>query len=288
MIARLFSILSRLSLASLHRIGWAAGWITYGASPTYRRRLRANLVQAFGEPLPHGLLGAAVAGAGRQVFELPWVWLRPRDQVMARVAAVSGWQHVESAWQAGRGILFLTPHLGCFEIAAQYYAARRPITVLYRPPKRRGLQVLVEHARAGGGAIELAPADMAGVRRLIRALRAHEAADILPDQVPARGEGAWLPFFGRPAYTMTLAARLSAMAGCVTILAWAERLDHGRGYHLHLSLPQSPLEGDTEQRAAAINRELEGLIRCCPEQYLWGYNRYKRPAGAPPAEQETQ
>lgn len=277
-----------LPLATLHRVGWLAGWFTYAASPTYRRRLRANLVQAFGDPLPAGVLAAAVAGAGRQAFELPWVWLRPREQVLSRVVAVSGWQHVEDAWREKRAILFLTPHLGCFEIAAQYYAARRPITVLYRPPKRAALQALVERARAAGGAIELAPADTGGVRRLIRALRGGHAAGILPDQVPARGEGSWLPFFGRPAYTMTLAARLSSVADCQTILAWAERLERGRGYHLHLSLPQHPLGGDAEDRAAAINRELEALIRCCPGQYLWGYNRYKRPAGAPAAEFERR
>ncbi len=287
MIARLFRLLSGLSLATLHRLGWAAGWITYVASPTYRRRLRANLVQALGTPLPRGALAAAVAGAGRQAFELPWVWLRPREEVLARVVQVSGWEHVEAAWAAGKGILFLTPHLGCFEITAQYYAARRPITVLYRPPKRRELQPLIESGRSAGRGVELAPADLSGVRRLIKALRGRKAVGILPDQVPARGEGIWAPFFDRPAYTMTLAARLSAMSSCELILAWAERLDAGRGYHLHLSLPSRALEGDTEARAAAINAELEGLIRLRPDQYLWGYNRYKKPSGVPPAGPET-
>ena len=60
------------------------------------------------------------------------------------------------------------------------------------------------------------------------------------------------------------------------------RLPQGRGYHLHLQAPSQPLTGDTEARAVQINRELETLIRQCPSQYLWGYNRYKRPAGAPP------
>jgi len=207
--------------------------------------------------------------------------------VLAQVVQVSGWEHVEAAWAAGKGILFLTPHLGCFEITAQYYAARRPITVLYRPPKRRELQPLIESGRSAGQGVELAPADLSGVRRLIKALRSRKAVGMLPDQVPARGEGVWVPFFGRPAYTMTLAARLSAMPSCVLILAWAERLEAGRGYHLHLSLPSKAPAGDTESRAAAINAELEGLIRLRPDQYLWGYNRYKKPSGVPPAGQET-
>jgi len=99
--------------------------------------------------------------------------------------------------------------------------------------------------------------------------------------VPGKGEGAWVPFFGRPAYTMTLAARL-AEAGATVLLAYAERLHYGAGYHLRLFPLSAPLAGDLMQRTAQLNRELEALIRKCPEQYLWGYNRYKVPAGATP------
>lgn len=284
LIARLFSALSRCSLATLHRLGRAAGWLTYWASPTYRRRLRSNLAQAFGEPLPKGLLASAVAGAGEQALELPWVWLRSEQEVLGAVVEVSGWACVEAAWAARQGILFLTPHLGCFEISAQYYASHRPITVLYRPPKRRELQPLIEAGRGKRAGMRLAPAELSGVRSLIRALRAGEAVGMLPDQVPGRGEGQWAPFFSRPAYTMTLAARLSEVPRTAVIFAWAERLPRGRGFHLRLRPPLESLQGDTAARVGQINRELEALIREAPGQYLWGYGRYKRPSGAPPAE----
>jgi KDO2-lipid IV(A) lauroyltransferase len=68
------------------------------------------------------------------------------------------------------------------------------------------------------------------------------------------------------------------------LLAYAERLHYGAGFHLKLFPLSASLEGDLMQRAAQINRELETLIRQCPEQYLWGYNRYKVPAGAEPPE----
>ncbi|NTV11032.1 MAG: lysophospholipid acyltransferase family protein, partial [Zoogloea sp.] len=129
-----------------------------------------------------------------------------------------------------------------------------------------------------------APADASGVRRLIKALRAREAVGMLPDQVPGSGEGMWLPFFERQAYTMTLAARLSEVEGVTTLFAWGERLPGGRGFHVHFRPPLAPLAGDTANRAAMINREIESLIRECPAQYLWGYNRYKRPKGAPAPE----
>jgi KDO2-lipid IV(A) lauroyltransferase len=225
---------------------------------------------------------AAIAEAGKGLLELPKIWLRPQEEVIARVVKVSGWELVESAWAAGRGILFLTPHMGCFEITAQYYAARKPMTVLYRRPKKDWLAPLVEAGR--GANLKLAPADLSGVRRLLKALKGGEAVGMLPDQVPGKGEGAWVPFFGRPAYTMTLAARL-AETGATVLLAYAERLHYGAGYHLKLFPLSAPLAGDLMQRTAQLNRELEALIRLCPEQYLWGYNRYKEPrgAGAPPA-----
>jgi KDO2-lipid IV(A) lauroyltransferase len=279
MASHILSLLARLPLGLLQAFGVFAGWLTYALSPTYRRRLRANLEQALGAETAGRVWRQVVGETGKQALELPWMLLRPQAELVAKVVKVSGWEHVEAAETTGGGILFITPHLGCFEITAQYFSTHKPITVLYRAPKKAVLQPFINAGRSRG-AMRLAPADVGGVRRLIKALRAREAVGMLPDQVPGSGEGAWLPFFGRPAYTMTLAARLSEVAGVSTIFAWAERLPGGTGYHLHLRPPLAPLQGDTETRAAAINREMEAQIRENPVQYLWGYNRYKRPKGA--------
>ncbi|MFN6961856.1 MAG: lysophospholipid acyltransferase family protein [Rhodocyclaceae bacterium] len=265
----LFRLLSRLPLPLLHRLGAGLGWLVYLLSPTYRRHLRENLEQAGCADA----LGTAVAEAGKTLMELPKIWLRPQQEVLARVVRVTGWEHVEAAWLAGRGILFLTPHLGCFEITAQYYASFRSITVLYRRPKQDWLAPLIEQGR--GANLKLAPADLGGVRKLLQALKAGEAVGMLPDQAPGVGEGEWAPFFGRPAWTMTLAARL-ARTGATVILAWAERLPNGAGYHLHLSKPVGDIA-----TPAGVNCEIERLVRRCPGQYLWGYNRYKVPRGVP-------
>jgi len=270
----LFRFISLLPLPVLHNLGAALGWAAWLLSPTYRRHLRENIALAGAEEAA----AAAVAEAGKSILELPKIWLRPHEEVVARVARVSGWELVEAAWSEGRGILFLTPHLGCFEITAQYYASRRPMTVLYRRPKQAWLAPLIEAGR--GANLRLAPADLSGVRRLIKALRHGEAVGMLPDQAPGAGEGIWAPFFGRPAYTMTLAARL-AETGATVLFAYAERLHYGAGYHLRLFPLSQPLAGDLTARVAQINAELETLIRLCPEQYLWGYNRYKKPSGAP-------
>jgi len=277
----LFRFLSHLPLPVLHNLGAALGWLIWFASPTYRRHLRENIALA---GLQHAR-NAAIAEAGKGIAELPKIWLRPQDELVGRVAQVTGWERVEAARESGKGILYLTPHLGCFEIIAQYLAAHpdaagrvHPITVLWRRPRQGWLVPLMEQGR--GMHLKLAPADLTGVRRLMKALRQGEASGMLPDQVPGNGEGIWAPFFGRPAYTMTLAARL-AEGGATVLMTYAERLHYGAGYHIHFIPLSQPLTGALATRVAQLNREIESVIRLCPEQYLWGYNRYKRPAGAP-------
>ncbi|OGA26555.1 MAG: lipid A biosynthesis acyltransferase [Betaproteobacteria bacterium RIFCSPLOWO2_02_FULL_65_24] len=270
--------LAALPLSVLHRLGALVGRMVYLVSPRYRRYFRANL-RAAGYA-DGALLGRAIAEAGKGLLELPAIWLRPHATVAGWITQVSGWDLVEAALARRRGIIFLTPHLGCFEITAQYYAyrapANAPITVLYRSPKKKVVEPLMLAGRRRPN-LRLASADLKGVRILLRALKKGEAIGILPDQAPGVGEGEWAEFFGRPAYTMTLAGRLAG-AGAQVILAYAERLPRGRGYHLHLEAMPAPLAGESPARA--LNRALEGLIRQCPTQYGWSYNRYKVPAGA--------
>ena len=282
-----FRFLSRLPLAWLHALGALTGWLAWGFSPSYRRHMQENLLLALGKDGAQRIRPAAIAAAGRAMLELPKIWLNPLEDAAARVVKVSGWELVEAANREGKGIVYLTPHLGCFEIIGQYLATHAPITCLYRPPRQAWLQTMIETGRIRQQSY-LAPADLSGVRILLKALKRGEAVGMLPDQAPKFGEGRWLDFFGRPAYTMTLAARLTE-SGAAAIMVWAERLPAGAGYHFHLQAPTQPFSGTTEERALQINHEIEHLIRQCPEQYLWGYNRYKRPKGAdaPPANQET-
>lgn len=271
----IFRILSRLPLRAVHALGALLGRLIYLLSPTYRRHVRENLAQAGIDP---ALRGAVAAESGKQMLELARIWLRPLEEANALVVEVVGRDCLDAALAEGRGVLFLTPHLGCFEITAQYLSSFGDITVLYRPPKSAAAQELIQTGRKRAR-LHLAPADLSGVRALIKALRKGQMVGMLPDQAPKTGEGVWLDFFGRPAYTMTLAARLSE-TGATTLLTWGERLPQGRGYRIHFQPLTPPLSGTTQERAQQINHAVEALVRQCPAQYLWGYNRYKRPRGA--------
>lgn len=271
--------LSGWPLWLLHALGSALGWLTYALSPSYRRRLRANAALAGVSAADRR---ASVGEAGRLVAELPRLWLRPADRPIADAVRWEGRETLQALLDRGKGLVLLTPHLGSFEVSAQAYAqafgARQPITVLYRPARKRWLRELEETARARP-ALATAPATLAGVRQMLRALKRGETVGLLPDQVPPAGMGVWVPFFGQPAYTMTLAARLVQQTGAAVGLLWTERLPHGRGYVVHADALPEPLPeaGGDEASAQVINRAMEAVIRRCPRQYLWGYHRYKQP-----------
>ncbi|MDQ7988588.1 MAG: lysophospholipid acyltransferase family protein [Candidatus Dactylopiibacterium sp.] len=280
LIPRLFRLLGRCSLPTLHRLGGWAGLATYWLSPRYRRRLRENMARGIGRAPTTAELHANARETGRMILELPFIWQRPLEEVLAHVVGTSGWEAVDALRAEGRAMIALTPHLGCFEITSIHAGTFMPMTILYRPPKQASVEPILRAGRARGQ-LSLATADLAGVRSIIKGLRQGVSTGLLPDQAPGKGEGIWLPFFGKPAYTMTLAARLAEVKDTRVLLFWGERIA-GRGWHLHCLAPSVPLEGTLEARAAAINREVEALILRCPAQYLWAYNRYKTPAGAPP------
>jgi KDO2-lipid IV(A) lauroyltransferase len=284
MLVPLFRLLSYLPLPILHLLGTGAGRLVYLASPAYRKRLQENIRRAGYSR--H--LSAAIGASGKSMFELPFVWCASPKRVL-RTARIENWTLAQEALDAGRGVIFLTPHLGCFEIIAQAIAARTSLTALYRPPRKSALKPLIEGARARHNLL-LAPANLSGVRTLLKALKNGQAIGLLPDQVPQHGEGVWADFFGKPAYTMTLSAKLHTMSNAPVILSYAERLSWGRGYVIRFVAFEETLGGTPQQQARAINLAMEKLIARCPSQYIWSYNRYKTPRGvaaAPGSAAET-
>ena len=266
-----FRVLSVWPLGLLHALGAVLGWLAFLGSPPYRQRVIDNARRA---GYRFARIRGAVAQAGCLSAELPRLWLGAPVPLQW-----DGAEWIDAARTHGRGLIFLTPHLGCFEVTAQGYAARYgTITVLYRPARQPWLRAVLERSRARPG-LATAPTTLAGVKQMLKALRAGEAVGLLPDQTPPEGMGLWSPFFGSPAYTMTLSVRLAQQSGATVLLAWGERLSWGRGYVIHVRPLCEPLAHGLPEAVAQINREMERLVRECPSQYLWGYARYKQPRG---------
>ena len=282
LVARLFSLVARLPLRVLHRFGAVLGKLTYSLSDKYAERMRENLSNALKgrhQTDFRRVLNASIVETGKGAVELLWIWCRPLAEVTASVKACYGWEHIEAARASGKGIIFLTPHLGCFDVSALYVAEHMPLTVLYRPPKLIWLEQVMRNGRERAQ-MRLARTDVSGVRQLYKALKRAEAIGLLPDQVPGNGEGEWADFFGRPAYTMTLIGRLVKSSGASVVMTSVERLTNGSGYVLRFT----PLEFNVDLPIGRqVNAALEELVLTNPAQYLWSYNRYKTPAGIKPA-----
>ena len=285
---RVFFMLAHWPLGLLQAIGAVLGWLAFLLSPSYRRRLWQH-AGAAGLTVRQRL--SAVAHAGRMVAETPYLWGRPRDASLGQRVQWRGAELIDQAVAQGQGVMILTPHLGCFEVVAQAYAERHgaehPITALYRPSKQPWLAELMVHARNRPGMLA-SPATLSGVRQLVRALKKGDTIGILPDQVPPEGMGEWAPFFGRSAYTMTMASKLAGQTECAVVLLRGERLNgqqrrlQGCDFVVHVRRVAPEIEalfqsGDTKASAEAMNACMESLIMACPEQYLWGYNRFKNP-----------
>lgn len=228
-----------------------------------------------------GLARRSLAEAIAAMLELGPLWHWKRGRVLSLVRGVSGLERLDAALSAGRGVILLGPHLGAWELVGLYVSSRVPMTTLYRRPRVPVLEGFYRRARERFGA-KLVPADAGGVRALYRTLHGGGVVGLLPDQDPGRHGGIFAPFFGVLANTSTLTARLLASTGAVALLAWAERLESGAGYHLHFVEPDwSTLQsGDVVATTCTLNLELERLIRCRPQQYLWSYRRFRhRPAG---------
>ncbi len=267
-----FRFFGILSLPSLHRLGVTLGWLIYWCTPKSAITIKNNIktselakdTQQFKQ-----ILNANIAESGKAAFETIGIWQKKEAEILPLVKQVHGWQAVKDALQLGKGIIFLTPHLGCFEITSIYYGSKHPITVLYRPPKIKLLHNFILQGRARKG-VALAEANASGVRKLMQALKRNEAIGILPDQIPAAGEGEWADFFGKPAYTMTLASKLAEKTGATVIMAFGERLADGTGYAIHIT----PLASIAT--TSLLNTAIEQQIALNPAQYLWRYDRYKQ------------
>lgn len=268
----IFKFFGILSLPSLHRLGAALGWIIYYCSPksavTIKKNIKTSSLAKNSAQFKQ-ILNANIAESGKAVLETIAIWQKKEADILPLVRQVHGWEMVKDALQRGKGIIFLTPHLGCFEITSIYYGSKHPITVLYRPPKIKLLRQFILQGRTRKG-VTLAEANASGVRKLMQALKRNEAIGILPDQIPATGEGEWADFFGKPAYTMTLASKLAEKTGATVIMAFGERLANGAGFDIHITLL------DSIATTKLLNEAIEQQIALKPTQYLWQYDRHKQ------------
>lgn len=278
MLRLLIKPLALFSLPTIHAMGNFLGHIMYMLMPKARQLILENLQQSQifnDETSLKQTIKQNIIESGKSILETFAIWQKDEKEILSFVKQVDGWEESQTALQSDKGVIFLTPHLGCFEITSIYIGAHYPLAVLFRPPKMQWLLPLIEKGRTRTG-ITLAEANASGVRKLMQSLKKGEAVGILPDQIPSAGEGEWAPFFDKPAYTMTLASKLANKTGATVIMVFGERLANGNGYHIHFT----PLAEGSIATTTLLNHAIEQQVKRKPSQYLWNYPRYKVRRGA--------
>ena len=271
----LFRFFSLWPLAALHALGGALGWGVWAFNAGYRQRFRANVHQA---GVTFDAARPAIAEAGRFVAELPKLWLRPFDESCLANVQIQGQEHAHQAFAQGKGVIFFGPHCGSFELGPQALAeVYGPITAIYRPARQESLAA-IERVTRQRPKLNVLPGSLSAIRAMHKTLKANQAVALLTDQVPPDGLGVWAPFFGKPAYTMTLAARLASQTGAVLLPVSCERLPKGLGYIVKIRpAVDLTISSDLLEAVTRINQAIEAIVLSQPGQYLWGYGRYKAP-----------
>ena len=293
----IFRVFSYVPLPWLHRLGGWLGWVVWWSNSAMRQRFRSHVALA---GLPFAMAKPAIAEAGRFVAELPWLWFQPPSRSILTHVAVEGMAHARQAFAKGNGVVIVGAHCGGFEIASQALAellgpTHGPLVALYRPARQKTLAQWEKTARTRPY-LDIMPASMGSIRRMHRALRNKQAVAMLCDQVPPEGQGVWVPFFGQPAYTVTLAMRLALQTGAAVLPVSCERLPAGKGFRLKFwpvlaeiaaikSSADNP-DADLREAVTRMNKALESIILSQPGQYLWAYARYKQPRKDTPRQEK--
>lgn len=264
-----------LPLPLLRRLGILAGRLSYRIDNRETRVARRNMQLIHPNDSPQQReqrVRGILESSGQTLFETLAVWTRPRRKALKLLTGVQGKQHFDAALAKGRGVIIAAPHYGNWEFLLKYVADNGPLSLVYRAPGKAYGDDFLGRAR-GGVNVTLVPAEATAMRPLLKALQRGEAVGITPDQQPKQGGGEFVPFFGIPALTLSLIAKLAGRHVTPVVFAYAER--SARGFEVHFE-PEEPALHDTDLTAglAAMNRRVESIARRDFRQYQWTYKRF--------------
>lgn len=268
-------LIGRLPIALLRRLGALFGAAAYRLDSRETRIARRNLTLIHPEiddATRENMTRALMRSMGQGLMETLAIWTRPRARVLRLVQQVHGETHLQAALARGRGVLLAVPHYGNWELLIEFMAARGPFSLVYKASEKAGLERFLQKARSGAN-VQLVPAEATAMRPLMRALQNGEVVGITPDQQPRKGGGEFIPFFGRPALTLSLIAKLAQRTGTPVLFAYTER--RGDGFDVVFEAEEPALhDADLEIALTAMNRRVQAIAERDFRQYQWTYKRF--------------
>jgi KDO2-lipid IV(A) lauroyltransferase len=273
---------SRLPIGMAQRLGSGLGHLSWLLPNRMRAVSSYNIDLCFPELAPaerRRLVKRSLIETGKTATELGAFWSWSMDRLAGLEEGIENEELLSGCLEGDSGFILLVPHIGNWEFFNHFLMRRRPFLALYRRPRVRQLDSVLRQARERTGC-RMAPADREGLRQIHRELVGGGVVMILPDQEPLKKHGVFAPFFGVPALTMTLVARLCQRLDSRVLYGFAERRPRGR-FRVHFRpAPEGLGDLDLEAAVTRMNQGAEDCVRSCPEQYQWSYRRFRtRPPG---------
>ena len=282
-------ILGLLPRPIARAIGITLGLTVYAVHGRLRRVGLRNLALAFPEMSDRErrrLLRGEFISLGRQLAE---VCLFPRytRENISRTVVYDGFENYENAYKRGKGVLFLTGHLGAWELSAFAHSLNgHPLSIVMRSLDNPYIDAFLQSYRTMHGNRTVDKDDF--VRGLLSAMRNGETVGILMDTNMTPPQGVFVDFFGIPACTASGLARIALRTAAAVVpgfTVWDAKL----GKYILRFDPAVELirtndnEADIVANTAKFTKVIESVIRQYPDQWLWVHRRWKtRPAGQPP------
>jgi KDO2-lipid IV(A) lauroyltransferase len=268
--------------------GICVGWIVHWLHSRLRRVGMRNLELAFPEKSRGErarILRGEFTSLGRQLAE---VCQFPRYTLenVSQVVVYDGFENYESAFARGKGVLFLTAHLGGWELSAFAHSLHgHPLHVVMRPMDNAYLDRMVRRYRTMHGNTTVDKDDF--VRGILAAMKKGEVVGILMDTNMTPPQGVFVNFFGIPACTASGLARIALRTDAAVVPGFTIWDSVLRKYRLRFD-PAVKLirtgndEADALANTALFTKIIEDYVRRYPEQWLWVHRRWKtRPEGQP-------
>jgi Kdo2-lipid IVA lauroyltransferase/acyltransferase len=285
----LAAVMRRLPRPVVRAIGIFLALLVYTLHARLRRVGARNLDLAFpakSRKEKKKILRGLFVSLGRQLAEFTLFPRYTRDNV-SRIAVYEGFQNFAEAQARGKGVVFLTAHLGGWEISSFAHSLYgHPMNIVVRPLDNPYLDALVDRYRTLHGNRTFSKQDYA--RGLLKTLKNGEVIGILMDTNMTPPQGAFVDFFGVPACTATGIARVALHTGAAVVPAFCV-WDTKIGKYKICFEPAMTLvrtgndEADAITNTARFTTEIEGYVMKYPDQWLWVHRRWKtRPEGESP------
>jgi len=259
-------------------VGGALGFVSYYLLHRERKRTIAHLTQVFsakGGPWIRRTARRCFVHLGKALLEI--MLMSPRR--LGRVVDIRGEENLRKALDRGKGVVYVTGHIGNWEVMAHAVAAGHPLSVVAAPIEPEQVNDMIVGLRAGMGVRTILRNRPGATKELIRIFRENRILGILIDQ-DTDVESAFVDFMGKPAWTPTAAASMAIKFGAPVVFGFIQRGKDNR----HTVTIEGPLElpitGDREKdiidATAMLTKKIEECIRNNPEQWVWMHRRWRR------------